>query len=130
MNPPLAVSLIICYLSLSIGYSVIEKTLQWQNSLDYYKEHFKRSFLKNHVRGAIIFVILLEIVCVGLNINGLYQLLNGGNTMFAIWGLLAVSITLIVLMTGQRIAQDFSGAMNITVYFILTVMGIYMLEIY
>jgi len=128
MNPPLAVSLIICYLSLSIGYSVIEKILQWQNSLDYYKEHFKRSFLKNHVRGAIIFVILLEIVCVGLNINGLYQLLNGGNTMFAIWGLLAVSITLIVLMTGQRIAQDFSGAMNITVYFILTVFGLFILE--
>jgi hypothetical protein len=128
MNPPLAVSLIICYLSLSIGYSVIEKILQWQNSLDYYKEHFKRSFLKNHVRGAIIFVILLEIVCVGLNINGLYQLLNGGNTMFAIWGLLAVSITLIVLMTGQRIAQDFSGAMNITVYFILTGFGLFILE--
>ena len=128
MNPSLAVSLIICYLSLSIGYSVLEKTLHWQNSLDYYKEHFKRSFLKNHVRGAIIFVILLEIVCVGLNINGLYQLLNGGNTMFAIWGLLAVSITLIVLMTGQRIAQDFSGAMNITVYFILTVFGLFILE--
>jgi len=73
-------------------------------------------------------VILLEIVCVGLNINGLYQLLNGGNTMFAIWGLLAVSITLIVLMTGQRIAQDFSGAMNITVYFILTVFGLFILE--
>ena len=128
MNLPLAASLIICYLSLSIGYSVIEKIVQWQNSLDYYKEHFKRSFLKNHVRGAIIFVILLEIVCVGLNINGLYQLLNGGNTMFAIWGLLAVSITLIVLMTGQRIAQDFSGAMNITVYFILTVFGLFILE--
>jgi len=35
-----------------------------------------------------------------------------------------------LLMTGQRIAQDYSGAMNITVYFILTVLGVYFLETY
>ena len=42
---------------------------------------------------------------------------------------LAVSFTLLLLMTGQRIAQDYSGAMNITVYFMLTVIGIFMLEL-
>ena len=128
MNQPFAISLIISYLTLSMGYSVVEKIIQWQNSLDYYTKHFKKSFLKNHVKGAIIIVILMETACVGLNITGLYLLLNGGGKMFAIWGLLAISMTLIVLMTGQRIAQDFSGAMNITVYFMLTVFGLFVLE--
>ena len=130
MPDHIAVSLIICYLTLSFGYSILEKMIQWQSSKNYYVAHFKNTFLKNHVSYAIIFVIVLESVSVGLSLIGLYRLLVSNESQTSLWGLSAMAITLIVLMTGQRIAQDFSGAMNITVYFILTVMGIYMLEIY
>jgi len=129
MNQHLAVSLIVCYLTLSFVYSIVEKTIQWENCKTYYKEHFKKSFLKNHIVAAILLVILLELICVGLNTFGLYRLLQNGRTDIVLWGMLAVSLTLLLLMTGQRIAQDYSGAMNITVYFILTVMGIFMLEL-
>ena len=129
MNQHLAVSLIVCYLTLSFVYSIVEKTIQWENCKTYYKEHFKRSFLKNHVPAAILLVILLELISVGLNTIGLYSLLQNGRTDVILWGMLAISFTLLLLMTGQRIAQDYSGAMNITVYFILTVMGIFMLEL-
>jgi len=128
MNQYLAISLIVCYLTLSFTYSVIEKIIQWQGFKIYYQEHFKRSFLKKQVPAAILFVIFLELICIGLNTMGLYNLMNAGTTGLALWGMLATSFTLILLMTGQRIAQDYSGAMNITVYFILTVMGIFMLE--
>ena len=128
MNQYLAISLIVCYLTLSFTYSVIEKIIQWQGFKIYYQEHFKRSFLKKQVPAAILFVIFLELICIGLNTMGLYNLMNAGTTSLALWGMLATSFTLILLMTGQRIAQDYSGAMNITVYFILTVMGIFMLE--
>ena len=129
MNQHLAVSLIVCYLTLSFVFSIVEKTIQWKNCKTYYKEHFKRSFLKNHVPAAILLVILLELVCVGLNTIGLYSLLQNGKTEVVLWGMIAVSFTLLLLMTGQRIAQDYSGAMNITVYFMLTVIGIFMLEL-
>jgi hypothetical protein len=129
MNQHLAVSLIVCYLTLSFVYSIVEKTIQWEKSKTFYKEHFKRSFLKNHVPAAILLVIILELICVGLNTVGLYRFIQNGRTDVILWGMLAVSFTLILLMTGQRIAQDYSGAMNITVYFILTVMGIFMLEL-
>lgn len=128
MNQHLAVSLIVCYLTLSFAYSIIEKIIQWQDCKLYYQEHFKRSFLKNHVSAAILLVILMEVICVGLNTIGLYNLLKVGSADLILWGMLAVSITLLLLMTGQRIAQDYSGAMNITVYFMLTVIGIFMLE--
>ena len=129
MNQHLAVSLIVCYLTLSFVYSIVEKTIQWENCKAYYKEHFKKSFLKNHVPAAILLVILLELICVGLNTIGMISLIQNGSTDAVLWGMIAVSITLLLLMTGQRIAQDYSGAMNITVYFILTVMGIFMLEL-
>lgn len=127
MPDHIAVSLIICYLTLSFGYSILEKMIQWQSSKNYYVAHFKNTFLKNHVSYAIIFVIVLESVSVGVSLIGLYRLLVSNESQTSLWGLSAMAITLIVLMTGQRIAQDYSGAMNITVYFILTVMGIYML---
>lgn len=127
MPDHIAVFLIIAYLTLSFGYSMLEKVIQWQSSKSYYKGHFKNTFLKNHVGTAIIFVMTLEGISIGLNILGLYRLLFSDESQTSLWGLVATAITLMVLMTGQRIAQDYSGAMNITVYFILTVMGIYFL---
>ena len=127
MPDNIAVSLIICYMTLSFVYSILEKIIQWQSSKNYYIAHFKKTFLKNYISHAIIFVIILESVSVSLSIIGLYRLFTSNESQTSFWGLSAMAITLIVLMTGQRIAQDYSGAMNITVYFILTVMGIYML---
>ncbi len=129
MNYHMAISLILCYLTLSFIYSIVEKVVQWENCKAHYKEHFKNSFLKNHVPASIVLVILFELLSVGMNLTGLYSLFVTGNTNMALWAMLAVAATLTLLMTGQRIAQDYSGAMNITVYFILTVMGIFMLEI-
>lgn len=116
-------------MTLSFIYSIIEKIIQWEDCKVHYKVHFKKSFLKNHVPAAIVLVILLEFVSVVMNMMGLYILFDTGSTKMALWGMIGVALTLILLMTGQRIAQDYSGAMNITVYFILTVMAIFMLEI-
>ena len=127
MPDHIAVSLIICYLTLSFGYSILEKLIQWQSTKNYYIAHFKNTFLHNRVSAAIVLVIILEFMSVGISMLGLYRLLISNESQISLWGLVAMGITLIVLMTGQRIAQDYSGAINITVYFILTVMGIYML---
>ena len=127
MTDHIAVSLIICYLTLSFGYSILEKLMQWQRSKNYYEDHFKNTILKEHISSALVLVVLLESISVVLSLLGLFRLFTSNELNTSLWGLIAMAITLIVLMTGQRIAQDYSGAMNITVYFILTVMGINML---
>ncbi|MGI9530590.1 hypothetical protein [Lutimonas sp.] len=127
MQEHLAVLLISSYLSLSFMYSVIEKVSQWNNTKNYYIDHFKSSFLKNQIPAALLLVVIMECISVGICLAGMYHLLENNNTQAILWGLVSIAITLIVLMTGQRIAQDYSGAMNITVYFILTVIGIYVL---
>ena len=127
MSDHIAVSFIICYLTLSFGYSILEKMIQWQHSKNYYTDHFKNTLLKKHVNASLVLVIILESISVVLSLFGLYRVFVYNESDYSLWGLIAMAVTLIVLMTGQRIAQDYSGAMNITVYFILTVMGIYML---
>jgi putative oxidoreductase len=127
MQEHIAVSLIICYLTLSFAYSVIEKIMQWQSSKGYYTKHFQNTFLENHIPSVLLLVILMECISVLLSVFGLYRLFVNNETQISFWSLVSIAITLMVLMTGQRIAQDYSGAMNITVYFILAVMGIYIL---
>ena len=124
------VYLVIIYLLISFSGSVIEKVLRWNKSKAFYQAHFKNTFLKNYIPASLLLVIVCEVISIGFCLSGLVALLLYGDTELALIGLVSVSLTLILLMTGQRIAQDYSGAMNITVYFILTVMGIYMLEIY
>ena len=124
------VNLVIIYLLISFSASVIEKVLHWNKSKVFYKDHFKATFLKKYIPASLLLVIVCEAISIGFCLSGLVSLLLYGKTELALIGLVSVSSTLILLMTGQRIAQDYSGAMNITVYFILTVLGVFFLEVY
>ena len=124
----MASALIIVYLIISFGFSVVEKISGWKKSKAYYREHFKGTWIENHIPASLLLVILLETISMGLCVLGLYELLQNGGTYWASAGLVFISLTLMVLMAGQRIAQDYSGAMNITVYFVLTVLGLYFLK--
>ena len=126
----IAVYLVIIYLLISLSGSVIEKVLHWNKSKAFYQGHFKDTFLKNYIPASLLLVIVCEVISIGFCLSGLVALLLYGDTELALLGLVSVSLTLILLMTGQRIAQDYSGAMNITVYFILTVLGVFFLETY
>jgi len=124
------VYLVIIYLLISFSGSVIEKVLHWNKSKAFYQAHFKNTFLKNYIPASLLLVIVCEVISIGFCLSGLVALLLYGDTELALIGLVSVSLTLILLMCGQRIAQDYSGAMNITVYFILTVLGVFFLETY
>jgi len=124
------VYLVIIYLLISFSGSVIEKVLHWNKSKAFYQAHFENTFLKNYIPASLLLVIVCEVISIGFCLSGLAALLLYGDTELALIGLVSVSLTLILLMCGQRIAQDYSGAMNITVYFILTVLGVFFLETY
>ena len=55
------------------------------------------------------------------------KLIIQNETLIAVVGLEISAIVLLMFLIGQRIAKDYAGAMNITVYFILNVLGIYLL---
>jgi len=38
------------------------------------------------------------------------------------------AITLIFLLVGQRLAKDYAGAMSLAVYFIISIVGVYLLN--
>lgn len=124
----LAEILILFYLTITFTYSFLEKVLDWKNTVIYYREHFKNTPLKNIIPGLLSLVIILEIITVYFCIIGGYDLILGDEGQMALYGLFFAAITLTGLMFGQRIAKDYAGAMNITVYFILSIIGILLLQ--
>ena len=72
-------------------------------------------------------IIIFEIGVLFLLSVGLYYLVSENSITIAIIGLELSAITLLMFLFGQRLAKDYPGAMNITVYFILNIIGIYIL---
>ncbi|MDC0383342.1 DoxX family protein, partial [Candidatus Marinimicrobia bacterium] len=55
---------------------------------------------------------------------GVYYSFAERTTLWIFYGFVHLSITLIFLLLGQRIAKDYLGAANLVPYFILITLGI------
>lgn len=120
--------LILLFLIVTFLQSGIDKLLDWKGNVSFIKEHFKNSPLKNNVPVLLGIILLIEIVASFLMIIGIYQLYVSGEKVMALLGVELCAITLIFLLIGQRLAKDYAGAMSLTVYFILTVFGVFLLH--
>ena len=119
--------LIIIFFVITYFMSVLEKLANWKEALTYYKEHFKNTFLLNFIPVLLIKVIVFELVTLLFLVIGLYFIFTESSFDTAKLGLIFSAITLLIFLFAQRIAKDYPGAMNITVYFILNAFGIYLL---
>lgn len=120
--------LILLFIVITFLFSGFEKLLDWNQSLTFYENHFKKSFIKNWLKFFLIFIITGEITCSFFGIIGLFQILNYGETTYSFYTLILAALFLTAMLIGQRISKDYAGAMTISVYFILTVIGIFLLQ--
>ena len=120
--------LILLFLIVTFFQSGIDKLLDWKENVSFIKEHFKKSPLKNKVPFLLGIILLIEIIASILMSIGVYQLYVSGEKKIALLGVELSAITLIFLLIGQRLAKDYAGSMSLTVYFILTVFGVFLLH--
>ena len=119
--------LILLFFIITYLFSVLEKLADWKGTVIYYSNHFKNTMLHKMVPLLLINILIFEIAAVLFLTIGLYFLVKDDSFTIATIGLEISAITLLQFLVGQRIAKDYPGAMNITVYFILNVIGIYLL---
>ncbi|WP_299667126.1 DoxX family membrane protein [uncultured Polaribacter sp.] len=120
--------LILLFLIVTFIQSGIDKLLDWTGNVSFIKEHFKNSPLKNSVPFLLAIILAIEIVAGALMLIGVYQLYTSEVKELAILGIELSAITLIFLLIGQRLAKDYAGAMSLAVYFIIAILGIYLLN--
>lgn len=119
--------LILLFFIVTYLFSVLEKISDWRGTVSYYTNHFKTTILEKMIPILLVNIILFEFTTLVFLFIGLYSLVFQNEKSIAIIGLEISAITLLQFLIGQRIAKDYPGAMNITVYFILNIIGIYLL---
>ena len=119
--------LILLFFIITYLFSISEKLTDWKGTIAYYTNHFKGTFIQKLIPILLVKIILFETLSCVLLIIGLYLLVFENSLVIAKIGLEISALILLSFLIGQRIAKDYPGAMNITVYFILNVLGIYLL---
>jgi putative oxidoreductase len=126
-NYPVEV-LILIFLTITFIQSGIDKLIDWKGNLSFIKGHFKNSPLKNSVPLLLGVILGIEIIAGILMAIGVYQLYTSEAKEIAMLGIELSAITLIFLLIGQRLAKDYAGAMTLAVYFIITLLGVFLLN--
>ena len=122
----LFVSLFFAILFLQSG---IDKIISFSGNLAYFKDHFKNSFLRNQVKFLLVIITFLECLTGGVCFYVvLLTLFNTDGLLFLIYpwhliGMFLSLMTLSCLFLGQRIVQDYAGAVNLGIYFLIALTG-------
>ena len=120
--------LILLFLVVTFLQSGVDKVTDWSGNLSFIKDHFKNSPLKNMVPFLLSIILLMEITAGAFMFIGIFNLVTTGSKDLALLGVQLSSLTLVFLLIGQRLAKDYAGAMTLAVYFIITVLGMYLLK--
>jgi len=120
--------LLLVFLALTFIQSSYEKLFYWQENLDFMKDHFAKTRLKNLVKLALIHLVILELISGILSVVGVIELLVNNGRTFGFYGAIFSSISLLMMLFGQRLAKDYDGARTVVIYFIPAVMAVYWLN--
>ena len=118
---------VLLFLLITFGISVIEKITDWKGTISFIEHNFKTTFIKSFISPLIIFLLFLELVTCILLIIGMYSLIFLKTPQIAFLACVFSGLCVLYMLIGQRIAKDYVGATSLTVYFILTVLGMFLL---
>ncbi|OBQ51970.1 DoxX family protein [Tamlana sp. s12] len=120
--------LILSFLSITFIMSFYDKVSDWKGQILFLKQYFSKTFLVNLIPPILVFVVLLEALITVFSVLGIYQLIAFQVKLYAHITCILSCILLLIFLLGQRIAKDFDGARNITIYFIVAAFGAYLLQ--
>jgi hypothetical protein len=120
--------LLLAFLAITFIQSSYDKLFYWKENLSFLKEHFAKTQLKNLVHLALLNILILELISGILCIVGGIELYVTNGRTFGLYGAIFSSITLLMMLFGQRLAKDYDGARTIVIYFIPAVMAVLLLS--
>jgi uncharacterized membrane protein YphA (DoxX/SURF4 family) len=120
--------LLLAFLAITFIQSGYDKLFHWKDNLDWLTGHFAKTQLKNLVRLALLNILVLELISGILCVVGGIELFVSNGRTFGLYGAVFSSITLLMLLFGQRLAKDYDGARTIVIYFIPAVMAVLLLS--
>lgn len=127
LNHP-AELLILAFLAITFVQSGLDKVFDWKGNLGWLKGHFEKTFMAAMVPLLLGITTLLEILTGVLSVLGFILILTGTDSLLPLYAHLVAGLTLLMLFFGQRIAKEYAGAFTLTGYFLIVLLGIYLLS--
>ena len=115
------------FFAIAFLQSAADKVMDRQGNLEYLTGHFASSPLRDLAQPMFWAITVLEAIPGVLCGLGALRLLVGCGTGLALWGLLFSLIALLCLFFGQRLAKDYGGAMVLTSYYAVAILGLILL---
>ncbi len=119
--------MVLLFLAITFIMSSYEKIFQWSETMVWLRGYFEKTFLKNYVPQAVVFLLLTELIAGVFCIAGIVQLFMNGGRIIGFYGAMVSCFSLLLMLVGQRLAKDYDGARNIAIYFIPAVLAVYWL---
>ena len=123
-NVEIAQIFVSMFFSIVFFQSSFDKINDREGNLIFFNQHFKRTIFQNYTSISLTFLVLLEIFSAFLCVLGIFYKIFYFDSIFIYYGLLMSAIVLLSLLLGQRIAKDYVGAADITIYFTLCIITI------
>ena len=104
--------------------SGIDKVFDFKGNLNFLNDLLGAFFSQPLIKLALISVTILELLSGTLCLIGIVDVLLNGSNFIGLLGLIVGAFALLVLLFGQRVSKNYDGAKTITIYFILSTLGI------
>ena len=104
--------------------SSIDKIVDRSGNLKFFKDHFNNTIFQNYVASLLTFLTLFELFAAFLCSFGVIYRVFYSESVYIFYSLLICAVVLLMLLLGQRLAKDYVGAADITIYFILCIITI------
>ncbi|MBC7777783.1 MAG: DoxX family protein [Phycisphaerae bacterium] len=108
--------------------SGLDKALDYRSNLDYLNDHFKNSPLAKTVVLLMPTITVLETLTGAVSVWAFMQTLLMGQSSAAIFSPALAGISLLCLFFGQRVGKDYAGAASLVPYFVVVLLGLWMIK--
>lgn len=120
--------LILIFILITFLQSGIDKAMDWKGNTGWLKEHFANTILANQVPLMVAILMIIEVITGILAVLGIIWFIAYGESSFGLYTCVLAAITLLMLLFGQRVAKDYAGAFTITGYFVVVILGVYIMS--
>lgn len=116
--------LILSFFSIVFIQSGLDKIFDHKGNLSFLRDLLGKFFNQSLITLAFISVTVLELFSGFLCLAGVFYTLFYDSSLIGLVGLIVGSVALLVLLFGQRVSKNYEGAKTITIYFILSIIGV------
>ncbi len=117
------------FLAIVFLQSGIDKLLNYKRELGWVQQKFTRSMLHHYVSVLFLVLTLTESLSGLLCLAGTINLLITGKVDFALYGAWSSCLAMLMLIFGQRMTKDYTGAASLVPYFVVSLLGLHFLYI-